>query len=425
MRGWWLLVLCAGCGAAAGEGGRDLGALDASSPTRDFAVATDDLATISSANDLAEAVDLSVLAPQDLASARDLTVSADLAPPPDLALVPPGDMSPSGFGCPVDTFVGGSDSFVIDDSAFYWVGPTAIPGEFQATFGIYRTPMDGGVPTLLVDALETQSYEHAAEQRLAVDATYVYWATGGANGDSQPASIIGRVPKIGGASTIVASAPSGSELCNGWPPNGHVVQLTFAPDDTLYFVEVLNYLACQESDAYQGQLLALAPGGTTLSAVAFAAMRHIAVDDAAVYWDGLSSAGAEVGVSRLPYGQSASVTLSTIGTTQALAVDVDRVYFADAAGSIYAVPKGGGTTVRLYDATAPSSYGGGDLGGLVVARGRVYWGIMDGPVVAGLRSMKVDGSDLRLLTSDSVFDVHADASYVYWSSSSINRSCLL
>ena len=166
--------------------------------------------------------------------------------------------------------------------------------------------------------------------------------------------------------------------------------------------------------------------GTTLSVVASAAMFHLAVDDTNVYWDGMSYAGDMLGVTRFAQGGTTSVALSTVGTTQQLTLDADRVYFADAAGSIYAVPKVGGATVQLYDATAPSSYGGGGLGGLVVAGGRVYWGVIDGPVVAGVRSMKTDGSDLRLLTSDPVYALRADATYLYWTGGySINRSCLL
>jgi hypothetical protein len=196
----------------------------------------------------------------------------------------------------------------VDATSVYWVAGTS-----DASSGaIERVAVGGGTPTTLATRPGPPAH-------LAVDDSYVYWS-------EQMDGAIMKVALAGGASTTVASAS---------------LPWNIALDTTDVYWLGTGVMKAPKSG---GAATALTPETPSLPTAG------LAVNATNVYFTSGPPGGAS-GVSSVPVGGGTvavvSPTSSSLTTPGPIAIDANRVYWADGSGNVYAAPLAGGAAVTL------------------------------------------------------------------------------
>ncbi len=231
----------------------------------------------------------------------------------------------------------------MDDTHIYWIGPD----------GILKVPKEGGKVISLVDWPIPSDLTQ--ELDIAVDDTYVYWA-------SCRDKSISKIEKVGGVSRIILTGfcPSAILPVSDYlywaegvirigrimrinKDGGQVTELATQQDWPTEMIGDKKYLYwINENDPeYQGEFLHGAimrmslGGGSPTKLVSINIPSHLAIDDRFVYW--VSSNGIEK-VSK-DGGETRTLT-TVVNVVEDLAVDDKHVYFViPNERSVYVVDK--------------------------------------------------------------------------------------
>jgi hypothetical protein len=261
-------------------------------------------------------------------------------------------------------------ALALDQANLYWVDYD------EGT--IMKLPLAGGPPVTLATGQSHPEY-------IAVDATRVYWSTGGTN--INPIGGIVEVPIAGGAPVVIAS-------------DTNALHDSVASDGSHVFWT-----------SYQGGTVTrTAPDGSASLTIASGQQTPmgVVVGATSVFWSD-ETGGA---VMKAPIDGGTPVPLASGQGVTSIALDATNVYWAS--GGLQTVPQSGGSPVML--AAAPGS--GQNGGNLAIDDAYVYWGLdQDGVQPILVKVPKGGGDPVPLAPGGgtrSVFAVAVDASCVYW-----------
>jgi hypothetical protein len=275
-----------------------------------------------------------------------------------------------------------------------------------ASSSIWRVPLAGGRATsmaMVADGVDSGGEVTIAEVTLALDATDVFFASG---------PTVGKLPKIGGAVTRLASGRSGWLSAGVVMADGYIFwtqQPVSDPSDMATELDRVNAEGGMTMPLASGLATA---GVTTVTGTSFywagadgtlnriglhggavtilatdASKRpatSIAVDEAFLYWSVSSSCAQPVGsppcpprsakdaaIKRVPIAGGAVTTLATDFAVSGIAVDGEDLYWIDPYVSVNWVPLPGAST-----SMAPSHRVAADDGaylGPILDSSYVYW----------------------------------------------------
>lgn len=262
----------------------------------------------------------------------------------------------------------GALNVAVDASYVYWASNTA--------GAVVRVPVTGGQPAALTTICGGRAW-------VAIDSRSVYCAVPGSGGPGS--GIIGRTALFGSEPTMIASGMSINQLAVG--------------RDAVYWTTT------------RGEVMTVGLEGgspTTLAAINGNAT-SLAVDDANVYWVNLLG-GVSLTVTVLKVAASGGdpVELARFEGTQGpsnLALDGTYVYWADRnTGAVVKVPVAGGPSEVVFTMGTQATSVAVDASG-------VYWigggGVYGGTPPAAMR---------QLATTDPItFGLAVNATGVYWS----------
>ena len=251
---------------------------------------------------------------------------------PESNLNGPGSIMtmPVGGGAPVALATNADNAALLatDNTNVYWTAPD--------DNAILKAPIANTGEVTLVKNLVNSPLG------VAVDATNVYWVTGGG---------IQSVPIIGGSKTEIDTKLS--------------LQGVYQTPDV-----AVNASGVFATTA-DGIVMVPLTGGTAVTIVTGQNPNSIAVDASNVYWSNLGNAQGVMGtIMKAPTTANATpVTIATLGSTAvpvAVAVDANDIYWVEGLGDVKKAPLAGGAAVSLAKApTLP--------GGIAVDATSVYW----------------------------------------------------
>jgi hypothetical protein len=137
----------------------------------------------------------------------------------------------------------------------------------------------------------------------------------------------------------------------------------------------------------------------------------LALDDTTAYWTD-SGFNGEVWSAPNTGGKATLLAKSppTVNSTVGIAVDAASVYWGNADGSVYRVPKGGGAVTTILPAVAD-----GSPSGFTIDDANVFAIAPQGSSAVVVKIPKAGGSQLVLATPTQPGDILvADSTYVYW-----------
>jgi hypothetical protein len=205
------------------------------------------------------------------------------------------------------------DKIAVDATSVYWLDGMASGGGGS----VMKVPVAGGTPTTLA------SGSTDAIERFVVDATNVYWATW--------SGTIMKVPLGGGTPTKLCSYP-GNRSTSAIAVDAANVYWSVYTGDAFMKVPLSGGVATT--------VLARQPGMNEID--------DMAVDATSIYWVVMGSSSPDGVVMKMSL---TSGVLTTLASGQQypsrIAVDSTSVYWITAAGLLMKVPLGGGTSTTL------------------------------------------------------------------------------
>lgn len=233
---------------------------------------------------------------------------------------------------------------------------------------VVRLALGGGAPVVLASGQVHPTH-------LAVDATHVYWTTGGDLGDG--GGTVMKVPIAGGAPITLANA---------------TLPWAVAVDASNVYFSAVTPDAIQKTP--------LAGGAPVVLATSNGSPHAIAVDSSGVYWTQPGS------VRRVALaGGPPEVLLDlNLNQTDGIALDATTIYFTTQ-DEVLKMPKSGGAPTSIASSTFPR--------GIAIDASRVYWADQDeGRILA----VAHDGGPITVIASGQYapFNVAVDATSVYW-----------
>lgn len=254
----------------------------------------------------------------------------------------------------------------VDDSDVYWTD--------NESGTVMAVPKNGGTPRTLASK---QIYP----QFIAIDSGHVYWGNA-----YSPDGFIGRVPKKGGPVSIVAQVAG--------------IRSIALDVSTAYFTEY--------GDGAPVSSAPLEGGPTTILADSQPNAAGIAVHEGVVYWANQGSHDAEGGIMRIPAtGGTSSVLVGGQGSPGAIAVDSSGIYWGNEQPTrgVMRAPLAGGSPTQL----APDPV----RVGLAIDDDRVFFANLEGEIKS---VPKTGGATCTIAAGqDQPWMLALDAEFVYWS----------
>lgn len=304
----------------------------------------------------------------------------------------PANCGACGHGCqggacvasvcqPVTLFTtNDANRIAVDATSVYWVAP-------EKAGAVMKGSIDGGTPTMLAPAQQAWG--------IAVDATSVYW-TERANGGSVSNGAVKKAPIQGGVPTTLASAQfepleiaiDASNVY--WTVQGTVMKVPIQGGTPTLFASPSAslsdlYIAVDAANLYwqNGQTLTRVATSSSAATALFSASGNktmtggLAVDATAVYW-GYGAGGTPCSILEMPTDGSGPAAIGTLPAAPflAAAVDGEAVYgwsntIEPGTARVLKVPKDGGSLVVL--ASPPSA-----PTSLAIDATSVYWADAEG-----------------------------------------------